>query len=132
MSKVNHVYVLVIKVNKNINVNVGALGNLNFEKGIYAYVGSAKKGLSKRIQRHLRKDKRKFWHIDYLLNDDNVKVLKVFTAKDLFDECKVAKIIGEKGVPMQGFGSSDCKCMSHLFRIEEYEFLRGFMHELQL
>jgi Uri superfamily endonuclease len=132
MSKVNHVYVLVIKVNKNINVNVGALGNLNFGKGIYAYVGSAKKGLSKRIQRHLRKDKRKFWHIDYLLNDDNVKVLKVFTVKEPFDECEVAKIISGRGVPMRGFGSSDCKCISHLFKIGEYEFLRGFMHELQL
>jgi Uri superfamily endonuclease len=132
MSKVNHIYVLIIQVNKDINMNVGVLGNLNFVKGIYAYVGSAKKGLSKRIQRHLRKYKRKFWHIDYLLNDDNVKVLKVFTVKDLFDECEVAKIMGERGVPMRGFGSSDCKCMSHLFKIEEYEFLRGFMHELQL
>ncbi|MGB9778120.1 MAG: GIY-YIG nuclease family protein [Candidatus Bathyarchaeales archaeon] len=128
----NSVYVLIIKVNKNINVNVGALGNLNFEKGIYAYVGSAKKGLRKRIERHLRKNKRKFWHIDYLLNEGCVKVLRVFTVQKSFSECKVAEIISERGVPVQGFGSSDCKCISHLFKIGEYEFLRGFMHELSL
>lgn len=128
----NSVYVLIIQIGKNINVNVGALGNVNFEKGIYAYVGSAKKGLNKRIQRHLRKDKQKFWHIDYLLNDNSVKVLKVFTVQESFSECEVAKIIDEVGFPIQGFGSSDCKCRSHLFRIGEYEFLRGFMRELSL
>ncbi|MEM3700356.1 MAG: GIY-YIG nuclease family protein [Candidatus Bathyarchaeia archaeon] len=123
----NSVYVLVIEVNKNINVNIGALGNVNFEKGI-----SAKKGLNKRIKRHLRKDKPKFWHIDYLLNGDCIKVLRVFTVQESFSECDVAKIISESGFPMQGFGSSDCKCVSHLFKIGEYEFLRGFMHELSL
>ena len=128
----NSVYVLVIEVGKNINVNVGALGNLNFEKGIYIYVGSAKKGLRKRIERHLRKNKRKFWHIDYLLSDESVNVLKVFAVQEPFEECEVANIISEKGVPMQGFGSSDCRCISHLFKVEDYQFLRGFMHELQL
>ncbi|MGQ9506680.1 MAG: GIY-YIG nuclease family protein [Candidatus Bathycorpusculaceae bacterium] len=129
---VNSVYVLVIEINKNINVNIGALGNVNFEKGVYAYVGSAKKGLNKRVERHLSKNKRKFWHIDYLLNDDSVKVLKVFTMQESFSECEVAKIINEKGVPVQGFGSSDCRCISHFFKIREYEFLRGFMHDLPL
>ncbi|MDH7478188.1 MAG: GIY-YIG nuclease family protein [Candidatus Bathyarchaeota archaeon] len=126
----NSVYVLIIKVNKNINVNVGALGKVNFDKGIYAYVGSAKKGLSKRIERHFRKNKPKFWHIDYLLSNSNVNVLKVFTMQESFSECEVAKHVSEMGVPLRSFGSSDCKCMSHLFKIREYEFLRGFIHEL--
>ncbi|MEM3622195.1 MAG: GIY-YIG nuclease family protein [Candidatus Bathyarchaeia archaeon] len=128
----NDAYVLVINVGKNINVNVGALGNLNFEKGIYVYIGSAKKCLRKRVERHLKKNKRKFWHIDYLLGDESVNVLKVFTVQEPFDECRVANIISEKGVPMRGFGSSDCRCISHLFKVENYQFLRGFMHELQL
>ncbi|MEM2971564.1 MAG: hypothetical protein QW270_03980 [Candidatus Bathyarchaeia archaeon] len=42
----NGVYVLIIKVAKPISVNVGALGKINFEKGLYAYVGSAQKGLN--------------------------------------------------------------------------------------
>ncbi|MEM3696047.1 MAG: GIY-YIG nuclease family protein [Candidatus Bathyarchaeia archaeon] len=108
------------------------MGNLNFEKGIYAYVGSAKKGLDKRVKRHLRKDKPKFWHIDHLLIDDNVKVLRVFTVRGSFSECEVAGVISKKSIPVQGFGSSDCKCISHLFKIGDYEFLRGFMSELPL
>jgi adenylylsulfate kinase len=111
-------------------VNVGALGNLNFEKGIYAYVGSAKKGLSKRIQRHLRKYKRKFWHIDYLLENESVKIFEIFykEAEKPF-ECKLAEKINEIGVPINGFGSSDCKCGSHLFKINSYQSLIEFVNE---
>ena len=124
------IYILVVSVSKDINVNVGALGSVNFEKGLYAYVGSAQNNLEKRIERHLRKTKRKFWHIDYLLDDANVEVLKMFYENSRkSEECKVANKIGERGVPTKGFGSSDCKCQSHLFKVEDSEFLREFMHE---
>jgi len=124
------IYVLVISVSKDISTNVGALGAVNFEKGLYAYVGSAQKCLEKRVRRHLGRAKRKFWHIDYLLNDDNAKVLKVFYKNaGKSEECNVANKIGERGVPTKGFGSSDCKCQSHLFKIGDYRFLREFMHE---
>ena len=127
------VYVLVISVSKDISVNVGALGTVNFEKGLYAYVGSAQKSLEKRIERHLGRTKRKFWHIDYLLNDDGVEVLKVFYKNvGKSEECKVANKIGERGVLTKGFGSSDCKCKSHLFKLKDYQFLREFMLETLL
>lgn len=124
------VYILVVSVSKDINVNVGALGSVNFEKGLYAYVGSAQNNLEKRIERHLRKTKQKFWHIDYLLDDADVEVLKVFHKKaGRLEECKIAKNISEIGVPVKGFGSSDCKCESHLFKLKGYQFLREFMLE---
>jgi len=86
--------------------------------------------LEKRIERHLRKTKQKFWHIDYLLDDANVEVLKVFHKKaGRLEECKIAKNISEIGVPVKGFGSSDCKCESHLFKLKGYQFLREFMLE---
>jgi len=66
MSMVKGVYVLVVSVDKDVNVNIGALGSIGFEKGLYAYVGSAQNGLEKRIERHRRRAKRKFWHIDYI------------------------------------------------------------------
>jgi len=124
------VYILVVSVSKDINVNVGALGSVNFEKGLYAYVGSAQNNLEKRIERHLRKTKQKFWHIDYLLDNADVEVLKVFHKKaGRLEECKIAKNISEIGVPVKGFGSSDCKCKSHLFKLKGYQFLREFMLE---
>ena len=130
MSMTKGIYILVVSVSKDINVNVGALGSVNFEKGVYAYVGSAQNNLEKRIERHLRKTKQKFWHIDYILDDANVKVLKVFPKKaGRLEECKIAKNISEIGVPIKGFGSSDCKCESHLFKLKSHQFLREFMHE---
>jgi len=133
MSMTKGIYILVVSVSKDINVNVGALDSVKFEKGVYAYVGSAQNNLEKRIERHLRKTKQKFWHIDYLLDDANVKVLKVFYENaGKSEECKVANKIGERCVPTKGFGSSDCKCKSHLFKLKDYQFLGEFMLETLL
>lgn len=124
------VYVLVISVSKNISVNVGVLGRVNFNKGLYAYVGSAQNNLEKRIERHRRKAKRKFWHIDYLLDINGVKILKVFHKKaGKPEECKVARAMSERAIPIKGFGSSDCKCVSHLFKLKGHQLLREFMQE---
>ena len=34
MSMTKGIYILVVSVSKDINVNVGALGSVNFEKGV--------------------------------------------------------------------------------------------------
>jgi Uri superfamily endonuclease len=122
------IYVLVISISEDIRIDIGALGSIDFAKGSYAYVGSAQSGLEKRVQRHLRKTKRKFWHIDYLLDDNNVKVLKVFCKEaGKPDECEIAKKINRKGFPIKNFGSSDCKCVSHLFELKNNEVLEELM-----
>jgi Uri superfamily endonuclease len=129
---VKGVYVLIISVGKDIRVNVGALGSIFFEKGLYAYVGSAQNGLEKRIQRHVGEAKKKFWHIDYLL-DDAVRVVKVFYKEaEKSEECRIAGKLSEKGVAVVNFGCSDCGCVSHLFRIDDCEFLKNFMSDMQL
>ena len=122
------VYVLIIQVDKDADVNVGALGKLTFEKGLYAYVGSAQTNLEKRIRRHFRKEKRKFWHVDYLLDNAAAKITTVFFKNaDKSEECETAKIINERGRAISGFGCSDCNCNSHLFRIGDYRFLQETM-----
>jgi Uri superfamily endonuclease len=128
MSMVKSVYVLVVSVGKDIKVNVGALGSIDFEKGLYAYVGSAQKNLEKRIERHLTKAKMKFWHIDYLLDNTSVKVVKVFYKEaEKSEECRVARELSERAVPVVNFGCSDYDCVSHLFKIDDYGFLRNLM-----
>jgi len=42
-------------------------GQIPFPAGWYVYTGSARNGLAQRVGRHLRHNKRKHWHIDYLL-----------------------------------------------------------------
>jgi len=104
------------------------LGSLKFNSGLYAYIGSAQNSLEKRILRHLRRDKRIFWHIDYLLNIKEAEILEIFH-KDAPKECecKMAKAIMEFGEPVIGFGSSDCRCGSHLIKLGDYERLKRLM-----
>jgi len=95
------------------NIHIGKLGEFYFPQGCYLYVGSAKRNLMKRIERHLRKEKKKFWQIDYLLSYGRVK--SVWTGEA--EEEDVADILGEKlNIPVKGFGSSDTKRnRAHLF-----------------
>ena len=122
------IYVLVIQVEEDIEAEVGALGITVFTKGLYAYVGSAQTNMEQRIKRHLRSKKRRFWHIDYLLDNPKAKIIKVFFKEgDKTEECKTANYLSEKGELIASFGCSDCKCKSHLFHVKNFRFLLGTM-----
>ncbi len=121
-------YILVIRVLKFLSVKIGKLGLIKFRPGLYVYVGSAKRNFSSRIKRHLAKNKKKFWHIDYLLTKKNTIVEKIYFTKRK-NECQLARGL-VKFPCIKNFGSSDCKCSSHLFYIEKrnkifYDFLKN-------
>lgn len=110
------IYMLKILLSEPTKIKVGALGEHCFNKGYYFYIGSAQKNLQKRVARHLKNKKRFHWHIDYLL--DQAEVIEYFTFKGSKSlECKLFKFlkdIEKFSIPMSDFGSSDCKCTSHL------------------
>ena len=117
-------YVLLISLDEERSIVVGALGERNFPAGAYAYVGSAMGGLDARIARHLRADKRMHWHVDYLLAHARVvDVVRVPSEERL--ECRIAAALVERVEAVQGFGCSDCACASHLFRAGEMATLRA-------
>ena len=127
------IYALIIRLDEDITINVGAMGKTDFKKGLYVYVGSAQTNLEQRVKRHLRKEKRLFWHVDYLLSSDAAKIVEVFYMQaGKAAECKVANEIGRQGEPVSGFGCSDCHCKSHLFRIRNYSFLCETMQQLKM
>ena len=113
-------YTLVVYLSDDAAVAVGSLGHLFFERGLYSYTGSAlgpsKFALYHRVRRHLGFDKRLHWHIDFLLNSDVSRVVAVCAASSERFECKVAgELMHIEGVVfINGFGSSDCNCVSHL------------------
>lgn len=113
-------YTLIIRVLDPLYIRVGRLGNVRFDVGVYTYTGSAlsrKLGLYHRVSRHLNSVKRVKWHIDHLLNSDGVSVSAICVSHSLFRfECSVAeRIMGVLGgIPINGFGCSDCNCKSHL------------------
>jgi len=113
-------YCLVINVESDSETKVGSLGKLKFEKGHYVYVGSAFNNLENRIARHLKSRKQKHWHVDYLLMSRNAVVEEVFYKQsEKKEECKFAKIISRYGTAVTNFGSSDCDCKGHLFKIDK-------------
>ena len=112
------VYSLLIELKKNQKIRIGNLGKFKFPKGFYIYTGSAMNNLEKRIDRHLRKNKKKFWHVDYLLSNKNaqvISILKIKTRQRI--ECKLNETILRNlngKILVKKFGSSDCNCKSHL------------------
>ncbi len=113
-------YVLVIEVLDDLEIEVGRLGRIDFGKGFYMYVGSAMNNLEKRIRRHLREEKKRFWHIDYLLEHAEIKEVVCFESEKK-QECVLAEYLKESFDSIKGFGCSDCSCKSHLFFSDNIE-----------
>lgn len=113
--KVKGIYILIIWLDKERRISIGRLGLINFNRGLYFYVGSAFNGMENRIKRHFRKRKKLFWHIDYFLKF--AKILDVITVRtnQREAECMVAGNLLDRYDSIKGFGSSDCRCESHLF-----------------
>jgi len=117
-------YVLIITLDRDRTIEVGALGPREFAAGAYAYVGSAMGGLDARIARHLRDDKRLHWHVDYLLQHARVAdVVRIETQRRV--ECETANALAERVPAVAGFGCSDCSCEGHLFGPVEGDALTG-------
>ncbi|MEA2003452.1 MAG: GIY-YIG nuclease family protein [archaeon] len=114
------VYILMIDVDKDIQEKIGSLGNIRFQRGTYAYVGSAQNNLEKRVARHLSEKKNLFWHIDYLLDNRYAKATKVFYREaGKSEECRIADRLKKSETTVPKFGCSDCNCGSHLFMIKD-------------
>jgi len=107
-------YMLLIHLSRDKKINVGKLGSIFFKKGMYLYVGSAMTSLCGRINYHHKKMKKPHWHIDYLLNEARILGAFLFPS-DRKIECLIASHLTEKFLYMPRFGSSDCRCKSHLF-----------------
>lgn len=112
-------YFLLLQLPTAERLTVGRLGERLFPAGYYIYVGSARRGLTQRLARHLRRRKKLFWHIDYLRGTAaRCVAIPVRTADDLeHDLAKAMQRIADWQVP--GFGCSDCTCTSHLFGLRE-------------
>ncbi len=127
-------YLLVLRLDRGQVIRIGALGGVLFQKGYHVYVGSAMGNLTARIERHRRKSKRMHWHNDYLTRAaDGLVPIPIRSSQRR--ECEIAQglsSIMNRGP--SGFGSSDCRCFTHLFWTEKdplgmeafHDLLQGF------
>ena len=108
------IYCLIIFLKKSQRIKIGQRTGF-FTRSYYCYIGSAQNNLEKRIERHLRRKKKKHWHIDYFLEKAEIRDIIV---KRKTKECKLSEILKELGgkVIFVGFGSSDCSCQAHLYK----------------
>jgi len=121
-------YCLCINNNIDKQLDIGALGHLEFSSGKYIYVGSALHSLIPRLERHLKISKGNHsvthWHIDYFLIDKDVSIYSIFIIENKKRiECEIVAKIEKFGKPLLNFGCSDCKCKSHLFKVKDCHFL---------
>lgn len=109
-------YLLLIRIDQAVQLDVGRLGRVAFAAGWYVYIGSALGGLGARLRRHVRAAKRPHWHVDAVRAAGVLTTIVCRTGPDR-RECETATIVaglpgGTRPVPR--FGSSDCRCRSHL------------------
>lgn len=107
-------YILFIKLPEEKIINIGSRQNVHFDRGYYAYVGSAMGGFKARLNHHLKANKKSHWHIDYLLQKAAItRIVLCETGQRV--ECSIAQTLRCQLDSVPGFGSSDCHCGSHLF-----------------
>jgi Uri superfamily endonuclease len=128
MGRVKGSYVLLVELTTGKDIFVGKLGYVSFPKASYAYVGSAMNGLRARLARHLRRKKKLHWHIDYLLKEAEVEEIILCQGEERV-ECSLAQALAGKFQSVPGFGSSDCKCRSHLYFASERDRLKARVAE---
>jgi len=118
-------YVLLIEVTNPLELTVGKLGLVRLPPGHYAYFGSAHGpgGLHGRLARHVRRDRRRHWHIDYLTEIAPVSYVYYQARVELLECLWSQRLLGLSGAttPALGFGSSDCRlgCLAHLIRLPD-------------
>lgn len=117
------VYALIIHFPRQIAIDIGALGKISFDPGMWIYVGSAmgsgSTNIQNRLKRHFRSEKKIHWHIDRILNSQTRLVEAVWSETDEPAECSLNQALLKTGffaIGPNGFGSSDCRngCESHI------------------
>ncbi|HYB75836.1 MAG TPA: GIY-YIG nuclease family protein [Nitrososphaerales archaeon] len=113
-------YVLVLQLTRHGTMRVGSFGRIRFARGYYTYVGSARRGMRSRIARHLVREKKKRWHIDWLTTQPGVVPIAVASTVLTGLECRIAAVLSSRAdMRMDGFGCSDCECESHLYHFSQ-------------
>jgi len=126
-------YAIIFHLTSHKNLRIGKLGEFLFPRGYYVYVGSAfgSGGLKSRIYHHLKLSTKPHWHVDYFRKKAAPVEVWVSEYKER-QEHRWALVLNRlKGaaIPSPGFGSSDCKCLTHLYHFEKIISFRTFINQ---
>jgi len=111
-------YLLMLRLPDFREIQVGRLGRLGFAPGWYLYAGSAfgPGGLAARLGHHFKPVQKPHWHIDYLRAEAMVMEAWIALGSPCREHEWAAALSKApcSGKRVGGFGSSDCRCPSHL------------------
>jgi Uri superfamily endonuclease len=129
-------YIFFGRLNAAIEITVGRFGTVNLPGGDYAYAGSAfgPGGIAARVGHHLSVSRRPRWHLDFLRPHLVPRAVWFATEKHPWEHEWAAALQRIRGasVPCRGFGSSDCKCLSHLVHFRRMPTVETFRRHLHL
>lgn len=112
-------YLLSLYLASNRTLTIGKLGTFDFKTGHYLYTGSAMGpgGLRARLFHHLNIAEKMHWHIDYVRRVAVVRRIWAWEGSENKEHDWAGYLINQAScrMPIVGFGSSDCRCPSHLF-----------------
>lgn len=109
-------YVLVLWLPRACTLTVGSLGQIALPDGFLLYTGSARGGLRGRLRRHLRQPTRLHWHIDYVMQATELLETWYVESRARLECVWANRLLSGGLVPAaRRFGSSDCRCLTHLF-----------------
>ncbi len=122
-------YALLLHVRRRVSMFAGSLGWVSLPSGYYFYVGSARRCLSSRLARHMRRQKKRHWHVDHLTSAPGVQALGAIVAP-ASGECELVQRLRDQHgcVPaIAGFGASDCvrHCGGHLLLVTDKSWVIG-------
>lgn len=129
-------YALIFFCPRHATVKAGRLGELRLEPGFYIYCGSAfgPGGVKARTDHHRQVSQRPHWHLDYLR--PQLQLLEIWYTfdKSAREHQWAAQLATMRGAtqPFPGFGSSDCRCRSHLIRIGYKPSFAAFRRRVRL
>lgn len=119
-------YVIVLTLDVSIKLNVGR-NCWKLKSGTYAYIGSGMVNLEKRVLRHFSSSKNLHWHIDYLTQFAR-PLFAVLIPSDRRLEEEISLSFQKFFECIEGFGASDLKVPSNLYRIHDFKKFSEILH----
>ena len=110
-------YLLLISLPRPVRLSFQSIKPRVLLSGEYIYAGSAwgPGGIRARVKRHMKRGKRRHWHVDDLTEAANA--ILPFAVPGGYECDLVRSLLAQDqfSVSVRGFGSSDCnRCDSHL------------------
>ncbi len=128
-------YILWLQANGAAAVQVGKLGCLQMQSGWYCYIGSAMGpgGVAARVGHHCRIARKPRWHIDYLRAECHLRAVWYVLTPQRVEHAWVEVMASMPGAgqPLPGFGASDHRGATHLFRFASLPRREAFVRHFE-